>query len=218
MRSLAEALGTVQDHRQRQGLRHKLQAILLFMCTGMLCGCRSLQALTAWGKRQDKVLLQLLGFPRGLAPGYGTLQRTAKQLNVASFEAALSEWAEEVLGQYLPKHSWQGVALDGKVIRGSRDGDVPGVHVLALLAHELGITLDQGCVPRETNEHKASLPLLQGFRLSHRVITADAAFMQREVCGLIRQRQGHYLIVLKDNQPDLAQTVQDWFEPFPPSR
>jgi hypothetical protein len=57
----------------------------LFMCTGMLCGCRSLQALTAWGKRQDKALLQWLGFLRGLAPGYGTLQRTAKQLNVASF-------------------------------------------------------------------------------------------------------------------------------------
>ena len=33
-----------------------------------------------------------------------------------------------------------------------------------------------------------------------------------------RQQQGHYLIVLKDNQLDLAQTVQDWFEPFPPSR
>ena len=32
MRSLAKALGTVKDHRQRQGLRHKLQAILLFMC------------------------------------------------------------------------------------------------------------------------------------------------------------------------------------------
>jgi integrase/recombinase XerD len=54
--------------------------------------------------------------------------------------------------------------------------------------------------------------------LRHRVITADAACMRRGGCGLIRQQQGHYLIVLKDNQPDVAQTVHDWFEPFPPSR
>ena len=40
--------------------------------------------------------------------------------------------------------------------------------------------------------------------------------MQREVCQLIIKQQGHYLIVLKDNQPELRQTVQDWFEPFPP--
>ncbi len=218
MRSLAEALASVQDHRHRQGLRHELQAILLFMCTGMLCGCRGLQALTAWGKRQDKALLQVLGFPRGRSPGYGTLQRVAKDLDAVSFEATLKEWAEEVLAATLPTRSWQGVALDGKVLKGSRDGDLPGVHVLALLAHELGITLNQGLVPRETNEHKASLPLLAGFQLSNRIITADAAFMQREVCALIRQQQGHYLMVLKENQPDLAQTVRDWFEPFPPSR
>ena len=49
-----------------------------------------------------------------------------KQLNVASFEAVLSEWAEEVLALDVPKHSWQGVALDGKVLKGSREGDVPG--------------------------------------------------------------------------------------------
>ena len=62
------------------------------------------------------------------------------------------------------------------------------------------------------------MPLLAGLTLTNRVITADAAFMQRDVCQLIVHRQGHYLIVLKDNQPELRQTVQDWFEPFPPTR
>ncbi len=64
------------------------------------------------------------------------------------------------------------MALDGKVLKGSREGDLPGVHVSALLAHELGLTLDQERVPRETNEHKASLPLLVAFQLSNQIITA----------------------------------------------
>ncbi len=111
----------------------------------------------------------------------------------------------------------QALALDGQVLKGSAYGELPGVHLLALLATELGLSLAQGEVPPTTNEHKASLRLLEGLRLTNQVITADAAFMQREGCQLILRAQGHYWIGLKDNQPDLRQTVQDWFEPFPPT-
>lgn len=218
MKSLAEVLTDVVDHRSRQGLQHELPAILLLACTGMLCGCRSLQALTAWGKRQEQVLLKTLGFPRGRAPGYGTWQRTLSQLEVASFERALQEWAEAALAAHGRSDRWQGLALDGKVLRGSRQGDLPGVHLLAVLAQELGITLVQDGVPAETNEITASLPLLAGLHLTNRVVTADALLLQRQVCAGIRLQQGHYLMVLKDNQPELHQAVQDWFEPFPPTR
>jgi hypothetical protein len=183
----------------------------------MLCGCRGPAALAEWVARQESVLLKAMGFVRGKAPSYGTLQRTARDLNVASFERVLLGWVEEVLKEQGQAGVLQGVALDGKVLRGSRDGALPGVHLLAALAHQLGLTLAQVAVPPTTNEHKASLPLLAGLRLTNRVLTADAAFMQREVCQFIVHQQGHYLIVLKDNQPDLRQTVADWFEPFPPT-
>ena len=218
MQSLAEALKAVEDHRSNQGKRHELGALLLLMCTGMLCGCRGPAALASWASRQESVLLKAMGFARGTAPSYGTLQRTARDLNVDSFEQVLQHWAEEVLQGQGPAEPLQGVALDGKVLRGSHEGALPGVHLLAALAHQVGLTLAQVDVPASTNEHKASLPLLAGLTLTNRVITADAAFMQRDVCQLIVHRQGHYLIVLKDNQPELRQTVQDWFEPFPPTR
>jgi hypothetical protein len=105
-----------------------------------------------------------------------------------------------------------------RLLRGSRNGPLPGVHVLSLVAQELGITLVQGEVAPTTNEAKAVVPLLEGLSLTNCVVTGDVAFMQREVCTLIIKQQGHYLLVLKDNQPDLRQTVEDWFEPFAPSR
>jgi hypothetical protein len=218
MRSLAEALKEVTDHRQARGKRYELGALLLLMCTGMLCGCRGPAALAEWAAQQEGVLLKAMGFPRGQAPSYGTLQRTARDLNVESFERVLQDWAEEVLKGQAPDGQLQGVALDGKHMRGSREGALPGVHLLAALAHDTGLTLAQTAVPATTNEPKASVPLLAGLTLTNRVITGDAAFMQREVCQLIIHHQGHYLIVLKDNQPDVRQTVQDWFEPFPPTR
>jgi DDE family transposase len=218
MGSLAEALSEVPDHRSRLGQRHELSALLVFMCTGMLCGCRSLQALTGWGKRQEGALLRAMGFPRGRAPGYGTLQRLVSSLNVEAFEGALFGWAQEVLKAQSGGEDWDGLALDGKVLRGSRTEGLPGEHLLSVVAQELGITLAQADVPPSTNEAKACLPLLAGLNLTNSVVTGDAAFMQREVCQLIIKQQGHYLIVLKDNQPELHQTVHDWFEPFPPAR
>jgi len=218
MRSLADAVKDVPDHRSQLGRRHKLSALLVFMCTGMLCGCQSRQALTGWGKRQEKALLRAMGFPRGQAPGYGTLQRLVSGLNTAAFEATLFAWAHAVLKDQPGRAGWEGLALDGKVLRGSQQGALPGEHILRVVAQELGITLGQAAVPPTTNEAKACVPLLAGWNLTNWVVTGDAAFMQREVCQLIIKQQGHYLIVLKDNQPDLHQTVQDWFEPFPPSR
>jgi hypothetical protein len=137
-------------------------------------------------------------------------------LAVESFEAALREWAQAVVKE-AGRGGLQGVAMDGKVRRGSAHGELPGVHLLALLAHELGLSLKHGEVPVTTNEHKTRLRLLEGVNLTNQVITADAAFMQRAVCQMIIQAQGHYRIVLKANPADLCQTGQDWFEPFPPT-
>ncbi len=218
MRSLAEALKEVPDHRSRLGQRHELSALRVLMCTGMLCGCRSLQALTGWGKRQEGARLRAMGFGRGRAPGDGTLQRLVSGLNVDALERALFDWAQEVVTAQPGREAWLGLALDGKVLRGSRQGTLPGEHLLSVVAQELGITLAQADVPATTNEAKACLPLLERLGLTNWVVTGDAAFMQREVCQLIIKQQGHYLIILKANQPELHQTGQDWFEPFPPTR
>jgi len=119
MRRLAEALSEVPDHRRRLGQRHELRALLVLMCTGMLCGCRSLQALTSWGKRQEGGLLRAMGFPRGCAPGDGTLQRLVSGLNVDALERALFGWAQELLNIQSDRQDGEGLALAGKVLRGS---------------------------------------------------------------------------------------------------
>jgi predicted transposase YbfD/YdcC len=219
MKSLEEALREVVDRRSRRGRRYELTPVLIFACTGMLCGCRSLRALAAWGRRQEREFLRMMGLPRGQAPSFSTLRRILSTLDITSFERALSSWAVGVVAQQRaqrPRSGYRGLALDGKVLKGSRQGELPGVHVLAALAHDVGMALDQEQVKAETNEHKASLPLLARLTLTDQVVTADAAFMQRDVCCLITQRRGHYLIVLKDNQPQLRQDVLDWFAPFPP--
>jgi predicted transposase YbfD/YdcC len=216
MKSVEEMLRQVVEWRQRQGRRYELVPVLVLICTGLLCGCRGPRALAAWGQRQEAVLLRAMGFGRGCAPSYSTIRRVLMGLDVKQLERVLAAWAEGVARQQGAVEEYEGVAIDGKVLKGSRQGEVAGVKLVSALLHELQLVVGQVPVPAETNEHKASLKLLADLPLTHRLVTGDAAFLQRDVCRLIRVRHGHYLLVLKLNQPDLYQAVHDWFEPFPP--
>ena len=84
--------------------------------------------------------------------------------------------------------------------------------LLSLLDHKTGCTLSQTRVGEKTNEAKAALTLLHSLVLKGRVITADAMFCQREVCQTILQGGGHYLIVVKDNQPALREALTAEFQ------
>ena len=62
---LREALDGVPDHRSSQGRRHPLGAILSMAVSAMLCGARSLYAISQWGRDHGVATGQELGFPRG---------------------------------------------------------------------------------------------------------------------------------------------------------
>ena len=53
--------------------------------------------------------------------------------------------------------------------------------------------------------------LLKGLPLDGTVITGDAIFTQREICRHIRDRRGHYLFTVKDNQPQLHTDIATAF-------
>jgi hypothetical protein len=111
------------------------------------------------------------------------------------------------LGHEPDEQTLAAVALDGKTLRGSLDGLERAVHLLSLLDQATGCVLSQTRVESTTNEAKTALELLETLVLAGRVVTADAMFCQREVCRHIRDRGGHYFVVVKDNQPELKASV-----------
>jgi predicted transposase YbfD/YdcC len=62
-------------------------------------------------------------------------------------------------------------------------------------------------VDAKTNEHKAALELLGILPVKGRVVIGDAMFTQRDVCGLIHDKDGDYILVVKDNQHALATDI-----------
>jgi hypothetical protein len=58
--------------------------------------------------------------------------------------------------------------------------------------------------------------LLRQVPLHGRLVTGDALYCQHALCEQIRQAQGHYLFVIKANQPELLAEVTLLFEQPPP--
>jgi predicted transposase YbfD/YdcC len=77
------------------------------------------------------------------------------------------------------------------------------MHLLSALAHHVGVTLAQHAVDDKTNEITAVETLLQGLVLEGRVMTMDALLTQRQVAQTIVDKGGDYVMIVKENQPQL---------------
>jgi hypothetical protein len=215
--SLLEALAEVPDPRSRHGRIHPLPAILALTVLAMLRGCKGLVAIAQFGRDHGAPLAHALGFTRGKTPAPSCLSQLFRRLDPVAFEAALTRWIRSRLPADAGSNNAHGqpdkepVSLDGKTLRGSRDGDVPGQHLVAAYAPLVEAVLVQVRVDAKTNEHKAALQLLGILPVKNRIVTGDAIFCQRDLCAEIIQQGGDYLFFVKDNQPGLQADVAAGF-------
>jgi hypothetical protein len=177
----------------------------------MLCGCRSYSAIAQWGRECSCDLAQALGFSVVTAsgkerrPGASTLYYALRALDRELLERRLGAWAEEVLACVPPPQEFdglpelEGVAADGKTLRGSAkmleratDGrdDVPGVHLLSVVSHRLGITLGQRAVPEKGSEITSMPQFIEDLVLKGKVVTLDALLTQRPIAKAIVSKGG----------------------------
>lgn len=174
-------LEQVPDPR-RVNRSYPLPALLALSVCAMLCGARSLYAIAQWGRDHGDEIAHALGFRRERTPCVATLHYLFRKLDAAAFERALTAWA----AQGAPPR--QAVALDGKTLRGVHGEQVPGVHLLALFSHGLGLVLSQQAVPQKAGELTGARQLLAALDLHGLVLTGDAMFTQRDVCATIAQK------------------------------
>ncbi|OWK45619.1 ISAs1 family transposase [Fimbriiglobus ruber] len=205
--TLYEALATLPDPRSRHGRIHPLPAVMGLVALAMLSGRKSLAGISRFGRQHGAPLAHALGFRRGKTPTVSTLSRTLRRFDPQDLEAALSRW---VTGRFDP-HAFEHIAIDGKTLRGSRHGDVPGHHLVAAYAPAVQAVLAQVRVDAKTNEHKAALELLGILPVRGKVVTGDAMFCQRDLATQVIDSGGDYVHVAKDNQPALVADIRAGF-------
>lgn len=204
--------------------------MLAVVVCSTLCGFRGLRPLQQWLTLHGEPMWHLLGFTRkpptrqAFANLLGKLDAVALETVLLSFIADLSPGSEAAsandgkagsadpppAGPARPAEPLQIEVWDGKVLRGTR-GVERTQQVLVRMDLALKQVLSSHQIPAETNEPKAALELIRGLVLKDKVIVADAAFCQRDICQELVDQGADYIVTVKDNQPQLKRDIEQAF-------
>ncbi|SFL19323.1 hypothetical protein SAMN05216275_1685 [Streptosporangium canum] len=92
-------------------------------------------------------------------------------------------------------------ALDGKALRGTRTAEGGRVFLVGAISHEHGVILGQCQVAGKKGEGPAARTLLPHLPVEGMVLTLDALHTTKTTARLITQMGGHYVLIVKGNQP-----------------
>lgn len=210
---LLEVLSEITDPRSRRGIRHPFESVLALAVMASLCGMRSFEAIAEWAGDVPKKLLRELRCWCWRAPSEPTFRRVLQRVDAGEVDEKVGKWLEGL------SRGATAVAIDGKVLRGSSDGDAPARHLLSAITHGEGVVVAQQEVDEKTNEIPGAKPLLEPLDLEDATVTADAMHTQTETARfLVEDKSAHYVLIVKDNQPTLREDIEalDWGR-FPPS-
>jgi hypothetical protein len=202
---LMQQIRQLRDPRKPRGVRHPLEVVIGIAICAVLCGARGFRGIADWAGGLRVQDLQRFGSRREKPPSEPTIRRMMQAVDAQEVDAKLGAWilADKSLRD-------KALALDGKTLRGTRDGEQPGLHLLSAVLHKEGIIVAQQPVDEKTNEITQVQPLIERLDLGGAVVTADALLTQREFAThLVETKGADYVFTVKGNQPTLLQDLKD---------
>ena len=218
LEDLQGRLRALPDCRHPRGQRHRLATVLTIAIAAVLAGIRGHSAIAEWAARLTQAQLKRLRArhnprtERFEAPSEPTIRRLLQTADVAAVATAFGDWLLGVA------EGEEALAVDGKVVCGAVRADGSQVHPLSAFLQGQGVKVAQREIPAKTNEIPEIKPSLHPLDLTGQVVTADALHTQRETARfLIEDKQAHYLLTVKHNQPTLYADLSALTEAhFPP--
>jgi predicted transposase YbfD/YdcC len=206
--SIHQSFETITDPRVDRGRNHNLLEMIFITICAVLCGADGWADVERFGKAKRDWLEQFLQLPHGI-PSHDTFGRVFARLDTSEFYNCMHNW----LVRFRKSLKGQGVAIDGKTLRGSFDtasGKSP-LHLVSAWACDLRVSLGQLAVEEKSNEITAVPKLLELLELTGAVVTLDAMHCQRETASAILKREADYVLVVKGNQPKLHAALYELF-------
>lgn len=208
--TLFEALNGISDPRKKRGVRHKFQAILRLVILGFTARLVCLEHIVEFAAGCWDQLKKPLGFDRDAPPNATTIGRVIKKVDRKQLEEVFRQWvSSKVEGMDLT------ASVDGKALRNVRDGKGNPIYMINVFAHDIQLALAQEEIPEKKGESTTFCTMLQALFEKYpglRLLTGDAGFSGRNLCGEITRLGRHYLVQIKGNQENVQEVLKLHFE------
>ena len=193
----------VKDPRINRHKRHQLLDIIVIALCAVLCGAKDWQQVETFGKQRLDWFRRFLKLANGI-PSHDTFERVFDRIDPSAFHQGLQQWVAVLAERLNIKH----IAIDGKTLRGSGSNKLGPLHLVSAWATEHHLSLGQVATAAKSNEITAIPELLELLELHGAVVTIDAMGCQKAIASKIVERGGDYVLMVKDNQPNLLEDIQ----------
>lgn len=236
---LHAALRLIPDPRTERRPRHALPDLLFIALCSLLSEGESFLDMEEFAvSREDwlRTLIPLEGGP----PSHDTFTRVLSAMDTHGFEAAVRAWLREIVPSPVATGAGAGagagaagagaevsaapvrqLAVDGKVLRGSRRGP-SGATAMAAAVNvwciEEGLCFGQRRIPEAGGESTQLQLLLRHMELRGAVLSGDAAHCQHDTASAVIAKGGDYVLNLKGNQPGTKAEIHPLLEAAAASR
>jgi predicted transposase YbfD/YdcC len=193
--------------RETRNKLHSLHDILMMVLCAVLGGIEDWVGMETFAEEREARLRSFLDLPNGI-PSHDTLSDVLGRIDPVAFRAAFTAWATAAL----PDLAGERVCVDGKAVRGGRDGANGAVHRVSAFAGRARWVLAQQAVAEKSNEIAAIPDLLALLDLQGAVVSIDAMGCQKAIAQTIIDAGAEHVLALKDNHPTLCEDVQLWLD------
>jgi predicted transposase YbfD/YdcC len=208
LQQFATHFENLTDPRVDRTRRHVLQDILVIALCAMIANANTWVDIERYGITKLDFLRRFLKLPNGI-PSHDTFSRVFAMLDPAALLVCLHNWLNDLREKLGGKH----VAIDGKTLRRSHDGEVRpnALHLVSAWATEARLFLGQLAVDQKSNEITAIPQLLQLLDIEGDTVTIDAMGCQKDIAKTIVDKKANYVLQVKDNQPTLREAISATF-------
>jgi predicted transposase YbfD/YdcC len=220
--TLVPYLKAVPDTRHARGKQYELWVLLTILCVALLSGQKTVWGIVEWALLHGAELIASLELPKKRLPSRSTFYVTLRTIGITGLEQQIAALGSAMEQENRSSETirgadgspLRGLATDGKDLRGARaHGDQ--TFLVSLAGHGDGVVLGQERVDVKTNEITVVPKLLAGRDLRGIVVTMDALLAQRAIAQQILDQGGDYLMVVKQNQPQLWANIDLLFQSPP---
>lgn len=183
-------LEDIKDHRRPQGQRYELKYIVLFSIMAILSNSKSYRDIARFITKHSATLKKDFALKWKKPPSYTTIRNILQGLNKEELEASFRSYTQSLLD--IPQSDYIGVAVDGKVLRGSYDHfqDKKAIQILSFFNTESELILAHEKIDVKTNEIPVAQAIIPQLELENVVYTLDALHCQKKTFEMAEGKDG----------------------------